>query len=160
MAQALTASIALIWEASTFQTLAERSPALRRNMLEVAARRLQELEDRYREISTEKVATRLSHQLLRLFNQLGRRVDGNGTLKINLSREELAQLTGTTLFTVSRQLSEWSARGVLTTGREYVSARKNYYGAPPRDLRRFRSMFGGRIRCVCEHLFHWPLRAK
>ena len=120
MAQALSASTALIWEASRFQTLAERFPVLRRNILEVVAQRLQELEDRYREISTEKVATRLSHQLLRLFNQLGRRVNGNGTLKINLSREELAQLTGTTLFTVSRLLSKWNERGVLTAGRQCV----------------------------------------
>ena len=120
MAQALSASIALIWEASTFQTLAERSPALRRNMLEIVAQRLQELEDRYREISTEKVATRLSHQLLRLFNQIGHPVNGNGKLKINLSREELAQLTGTTLFTVSRLLSKWNERGVLTAGRQCV----------------------------------------
>jgi CRP/FNR family transcriptional regulator, nitrogen oxide reductase regulator len=123
MAQALCASTALIWEASTFQTLAERFPALRRNILKVVAQRLQELEERYHEISTEKVATRLSHQLVRLFNQLGRRVNGNGTLKIKLSREELAQLTGTSLFTVSRLLSEWKERGVLTAGRECVYVR-------------------------------------
>ena len=98
----------------------ERFPALRRNILNVVAERLQELEDRYREISTEKVATRLSHQLLRLFNQLGRCVNGNGTRTIKLSREELAQLTGTTLFIVSRLLSEWKERGLLTPGRECV----------------------------------------
>jgi CRP-like cAMP-binding protein len=121
MAQGLTASTALIWEANAFEALAERFPALRSNIIKVAAQRLQELEERYREISTEKVATRLSHQLLRLFNQLGRRVNGNGTLKINLSREELAQMTGTTLFTVSRLLSEWKECGVLTVGRESVS---------------------------------------
>ena len=120
MAQALRASTALIWEAGAFHTLAERFPALRSNIIKVAAQRLKELEERYREISTEKVATRLSHQLLRLFNQLGRRVNGNGTLKINLSREELAQMTGTTLFTVSRLLSEWKECGVLTAGRECV----------------------------------------
>jgi len=120
MAQALCASTALIWEASAFQALAERFCALRSNIIKVAAQRLQELEERYREISTEKVATRLSHQLLRLFNQLGHRVNGNGTLRINLSREELAQMTGTTLFTVSRLLSEWKERGVLTAGRECV----------------------------------------
>jgi CRP-like cAMP-binding protein len=120
MAQALSASTALIWEASAFQALADRFPALRRNILNVVAERLQELEARYREISTERVATRLSHQLLRLSNQLGHRVNGNGALKINLSREELAQLTGTTLFTVSRQLSEWKERGLLTPGRECV----------------------------------------
>ena len=118
MAQALSASSALVWEASAFQALAERFPALRSNIINVAAQRLEELEERYREISTEKVATRLSHQLLRLFNQLGRRVNGNGTLRINLSREELAQMTGTTLFTVSRLLSEWMKRGVLAAGRE------------------------------------------
>ena len=114
MAQALSVSTALIWEASAFQALAERFPALRRSILNVVAERLQELEDRYREISTERVATRLSRQLLRLFNQLRRRVNGNDTRKINLSREELAQLTGTTLFTVSRLLSEWKDRGLLT----------------------------------------------
>ena len=120
MAQALRASTALIWEASAFRALADRFPALRHNMLKVVAQHLQELEDRYREISTEKVATRLSHQLLRLFNQMGRLVNGDGTLKINLSREELAQLTGTTLFTVSRLLCRWKERGVLTAGRECV----------------------------------------
>jgi len=120
-AQALTASTGLIWEASAFQALAERFAALRSNIIRVAAQRLQELEERYREISTETVATRLSHQLLRLFNQLGRRVNGNGTLEINLSREELAQMTGTTLFTVSRLLSEWKEHGVLAVGRESVS---------------------------------------
>jgi CRP/FNR family transcriptional regulator, nitrogen oxide reductase regulator len=120
MARALSASTALIWEAGEFQALADRFPALRRNIIRIVAQRLQELEDRYREISTEKVATRVSHQLLRLFDQLGHRVNGNGTLKINLSREELAQLTGTTLFTVSRLVSDWKERGLLTPGRECV----------------------------------------
>ena len=60
MAQALSASTTLIWEVSAFQALAERFPALRRNILNVVAERLQELEDRYREISTEKVATCLA----------------------------------------------------------------------------------------------------
>jgi CRP-like cAMP-binding protein len=121
MAQALAASTALIWEVSAFQALAERFPALRRNISKVVEQRLRELEERYREISTEKVATRLSRQLQRLFNQLGHRVNGNGTLEINLSREELAATTGTTLFTVSRRLSAWTELGVLTAGRECVS---------------------------------------
>ena len=38
------------------EALAERFPALRRNITKVAAQRLQELEERYREISTETVA--------------------------------------------------------------------------------------------------------
>jgi len=80
---------------------------------------LWELEGRYREISTEKVAVRLSRELLRLFNQVGRRVNGN--IEISFSYEELAQLTGTTLFTVNRLLTDWSLRGLVKARRQSVS---------------------------------------
>jgi CRP/FNR family transcriptional regulator, nitrogen oxide reductase regulator len=116
-AQALGASTALVWDAAVFETLSQRSVQLRRNITNILCQQLHELEERYREISTEKVSVRLSHQLIRLQNQLGR----FGGLEIRLSREELAQLTGTTLFTVSRLLSEWNQRGIVSTRREAVS---------------------------------------
>jgi CRP/FNR family transcriptional regulator, nitrogen oxide reductase regulator len=119
MARALSASTALVWNTSLFERLSEHFPALRRNIARMFWDRLREMEERYREVSTEKVAARLSHQLLRLFDQVGRRV--NGAIEIKLSREELAQLTGTTLFTVSRLLSDWDQRGMITTGRESVT---------------------------------------
>ena len=52
-------------------------------------RRLNELEVRFREISTEKVAPRLSSQLVRLLDQVGKRSEGH--VEIALSRRELAQ---------------------------------------------------------------------
>ena len=119
MARALSACTALVWDTHTFETVAERFPTLRRNALQILTKRLHEMEERYREISTEKVAGRLSHQLVRLMNQVGRKVDG--AMEICLSREELAQLTGTTLFTVSRLLSDWDQRGIVSTRREAVS---------------------------------------
>ena len=117
-AQALGSATALVWDAAVFETLSQRSGQLRRNITTILCQQLHELEERYREISTEKVSVRLSHQLIRLLNQLGR-VNGGG--EIRLSREELAQLTGTTLFTVSRLLSEWNQRGIVSTRREAVS---------------------------------------
>src|SRR5207245_6197264 len=86
-AQALSASTALIWESSAFHALAERFPALQSNIIKVAAQRLEELEERYREISTEKVAKRLSHQLLRLFHQLEWSHNGVRTRARNVSRK-------------------------------------------------------------------------
>ncbi len=117
-AQALVSATALVWDAAVFETLSQRSVQLRRNITNILCQQLHELEERYREISTEKVSVRLSHQLIRLQNQLGR---VNGGLEIRLSREELAQLTGTTLFTVSRLLSAWNQRGIVSTRREAVS---------------------------------------
>jgi CRP-like cAMP-binding protein len=118
-AQALGESTALLWEAAAFEALSERFPALRRNTSHILCKRLEELQERFREISTEKVAARLSHEILRLLNQVGR--PGNGGVQINLSREELAQLIGTTLFTVSRLLSDWDQQGIVSAHRQSVT---------------------------------------
>lgn len=117
-AQALEPSSALTWEAGAFEAFSERFPVLRRNSVRILQERLREMDQRFREISTEKVAPRLSSQLVRLFSQVGKRV--NGHLEISLSREELAQLTGTTLFTVSRLLCQWESRGIVNARRESV----------------------------------------
>jgi CRP/FNR family transcriptional regulator, nitrogen oxide reductase regulator len=77
------------------------------------------MEDRFREISTECVPSRLSRQIMRLMNQVGRRE--NGAVQIDISREELAQLIGTTIYTVSRLLSEWDRKGIVKAGRGGVS---------------------------------------
>jgi CRP-like cAMP-binding protein len=118
-ALALASSTVLVWDAAVFETFYQRSMYLRRNITHILCQQLHELEERYREIATEKVAARLSLQLVRLIHQVGRRVDGG--IEIRLSREELAQLTGTTLFTVSRLLSEWNQKGIVRTRREAVS---------------------------------------
>jgi CRP/FNR family transcriptional regulator, nitrogen oxide reductase regulator len=118
-AQALSASKALVWDAVVFESIAQGIPVLRRNTIHTLSKRVEDLEQRFREISTEKVSARLSHQILRLLNQVGRRV--NGVVEISLSREELAQLIGTTLFTVSRLLSDWDHRGIVSTRRKSVS---------------------------------------
>jgi len=120
-AQAVQPSIALVWEASTFERLLERYPAFRRNTVRALEERLQEMEQRFREVSTEKVGSRLSSELVRLSNRLGKAVEGH--LEITLSRAELAQLTGTTLFTVSRLLCQWQTQGIVKIRREAVLVR-------------------------------------
>ncbi len=120
-AQVLDNATGLVWEPSQFELLSERFPALRRNAVHILQDRLREMDQRFREISTEKVAPRLSSQLVRLFKQIGKAV--NGQIEISLSREELAQLTGTTLFTVSRLLCQWEVLGIVSARRESVLVR-------------------------------------
>ncbi|HET7291504.1 MAG TPA: Crp/Fnr family transcriptional regulator [Vicinamibacteria bacterium] len=117
-AQAMEASHALLWERRGFEEVMERIPALHRNALRIMAERLRSLEDRYREVATERVPQRLAHALLRLIGQIGR-PDSGGVL-VALSREELAQMTGTTLFSVSRLLSQWESQGMVRARREAV----------------------------------------
>jgi len=117
-ARTMERSTALVWEASQFEAMAERFPTLGRNISCVLMQTLNQLEVRFREICTEKVAPRLSSQLVRLAGQVGRPF--NGCVEIGLSRRDLAQLTGTTLFTVSRLLGQWEDLGIVRPQRQGV----------------------------------------
>jgi CRP-like cAMP-binding protein len=108
----------VVWNVAVFERLVERFPVLRENMVSVLGEHLRELEDRFREVATERVGSRVAFQLLRLIRSIGRPVDSG--IEVGLSREELAQMTGTTLFTVSRLISLWEVRGIVKARREAV----------------------------------------
>jgi CRP-like cAMP-binding protein len=118
-AQAVQPCVALVWDAAAFEKLQQRIPIFRRNTVQALEERLLEMEQRFREVSTEKVGSRLSSELVRISDRLRRGAD-NGRVEITLSRAELAQLTGTTLFTVSRLLCQWQTQGIVRVRRESV----------------------------------------
>lgn len=114
----------LLWPRERVDELLRRMPPLALNAMRVLAGRIRELQDRVRELSTEKVAQRIARALVRLARQAGRRTDEGVLIDMPLSREDLAQMTGTTLFTVSRVLSEWEEAAIVATGRERVVIRR------------------------------------
>jgi CRP-like cAMP-binding protein len=120
-ARALEQCRALTWEYARLQHLVAEYPQIRRNINQILSSRLSELEERFREVATEKVAKRLALTLLRLLKQIGKHSQGG--IQVSLSREELAQMTGTTLFTISRILSKWSEEGFVVPRREAVVVR-------------------------------------
>jgi len=115
--QAVEAGRALVWDRPVLRELVARYPEIAVNGVRIAAARMQEIQERFRELSTERVAQRIARTLLRLARQAGRRVEGGVLLDLPLPRRDLAEMTGTTLYTVSRTLSEWSERGLLETRR-------------------------------------------
>jgi CRP-like cAMP-binding protein len=82
-----------------------------------------EVQGQLQDVATERVARRVARALLRLAAQLGRKTEEGILIDLPLSRQNLAELTGTTLFTVSRLLSGWEAEGLLEVGRERVVIR-------------------------------------
>jgi CRP/FNR family transcriptional regulator, nitrogen oxide reductase regulator len=117
-ARAMEHCQALVWEYGRLQTLLNQFPQIRENVSRILAGRLRELEERFREVATEKVATRLALALLRLMKRVG--TPTNEGIQVSLSREELAQMTGTTLFTISRILSKWAEKGFIKPRRASI----------------------------------------
>jgi hypothetical protein len=54
-AQAFRLTRALVWDASSFKALANRYPVLDQNLLRMVVRYLADLEERFRELATERV---------------------------------------------------------------------------------------------------------
>jgi CRP-like cAMP-binding protein len=119
-AQATGACAALGWESETISDLMERFPRLALNALRFLAGRLKEFQDRYRELATQRVERRIAHALLRLARHVGRQTEGGMLIDLTLSRQDIAEMSGTTLFTVSRTLSGWEGTGIIKSGRERV----------------------------------------
>ena len=122
-AQAITDCVVLAWYGDVLTQLMERHPRLALNALRMLAARFRELQDRYRELATERVERRVARALLRLARQTGHKVEGGVLIDLPLSRQDLAEMTGTTLYTVSRILSQWAEKGLVETGRARVLIR-------------------------------------
>ena len=122
-AQAVEDCRALAWDSTTLERLMERFPRLAINGLRLVSQRWHELEERYRELATERVERRVAQTLLRLVRQVGQKVEGGVLIDLPLTRQDLAEMTGTTLYTVSRILSRWEQEQLVETGRERVLIR-------------------------------------
>jgi CRP-like cAMP-binding protein len=119
-AQAAAPCRALVWETTSMLDLMGRYPELAINALRVMARRVQEFQDRYRELATERVERRIARALTRLARQAGRRTEEGVLIDLTLTRQDIAEMTGTTRFTISRTLAEWEQQGIVSVGRERV----------------------------------------
>jgi CRP-like cAMP-binding protein len=120
-AAAVVDSIALVWPSSTWPRLIANHPSLAVNTLQTVGSRLQDAHTRVVEMSTEQVERRIAHTLLRLAKQAGRKVEVGVQIDFPISRQDVAEMTGATLHTVSRVLSAWEDKGLVEGGRQRIT---------------------------------------
>ncbi len=115
-AETMSDTQALRWDRHSIAQLMEMCPRLAVNGLHLVAGRFMELQNRYRELATERVERRIARALLRQMQR------GNGrSSNVPITRQDLAEMTGTTIYTVSRACSSWERAGIITAGRGYIT---------------------------------------
>jgi CRP-like cAMP-binding protein len=110
----------LSWNGKLLDKLFLEIPHLCRNALAVLSSRVQEMQLRFGELAAERTERRLARALLRLANQVGRKQAEGVVLDLSLSRQDLAEMVGTTLFSVSRILGDWQRHQWVQIGRQKV----------------------------------------
>ena len=115
---ALDRTSCLLVRRGPFFGLLETHPSLVRGLLSAFTRRIVELAQRIPEVAGARVETRFAHLFLKLADRMGRPRDGAVFIPIALSRQELADLTGTTIETCIRLMSRWGKEGVIETDKD------------------------------------------
>ncbi len=119
-AQALENSTALAVSSKFLHSMLETRPYLSFDLMKLMTSYIQEMQARYRELATERVEQRVANALIRLAGQSGIKSKNEAGIELSFSRQDVAEMTGSTLYTISRLLSEWERQGIIKTGREKI----------------------------------------
>jgi CRP-like cAMP-binding protein len=126
LAETLEAS----WSEAELLELMGHQPQIAINVIRIIGKRLQEVQDRVRELATQRAERRVAHAVLRLARQAGHSTVDGTAIAFPLRRKDVADIAGTTLHTVSRILTAWEKAGLLTTHNQRLTIRN-----PPEILR-------------------------
>lgn len=122
-ATAITASetLALSWPAELWCEFVAQYEGFGTETYKVVGQRIADMNNRIVEMATQHVEQRVACAILRLINQTGRKVDGGIEINFAITRQDLSEMTGTTLHTVSRLLSAWEKGGIVKSERKKVT---------------------------------------
>lgn len=98
-----------------FFQLLETRPSLARGLLKAMTHRIVVLANRFADHAAGKVETRFARLFLKLASEMGQSKADGVFIPMSLSRQELADLMGTTVETSIRIMSRWGKEGVVKT---------------------------------------------
>ena len=117
-AMALEDTTCVIIPRLAFFRLLETNPSLVRGLLLGFTTRLVELTNRLAELSGGRIEPRFARLFLKLASEMGRAERGGTFIPLALSRQELADMTGTTVETCIRIMSRWNKEATVSTEKD------------------------------------------
>jgi len=117
-AAAIEDTVCVIIPRAAFFRLLETQPSLVRGLLLGITTRLVELTNRLAELTGGRIEPRFARLFLKLASQMGRAERGGTFVPLALSRQELADMTGTTIETCIRIMSRWNKDEVVRTEKD------------------------------------------
>lgn len=117
-AVALEDTTCVVIPRAAFFGLLEQHPSLVRGLMLGLTIRLVELTNRLAELSGGRIEPRFARLFLKLAGEMGKADRGGTFIPLPLSRQELADMTGTTIETCIRIMSRWGKQDVVRTEKD------------------------------------------
>jgi CRP/FNR family transcriptional regulator len=113
-AVAMTDTTTLSLERAEYLQLVRQFPDIALRIIAILGERLRAAM-KMRALATDRVDTRLAHILLKLCDKVGEKTDRGVKIDLPLSRQDLADMTGTTIETAIRIMSKFRKEGLALT---------------------------------------------
>lgn len=102
-------------DADDFRRLVAQYPDLSGIIIAMLSDRLREAQDEIRSLVVERVERRIARTLLKLAKTIGHREGRTFVLDLPLTRQDIAEMTGTTVETTIRIMSQWRRMDIADT---------------------------------------------
>ncbi|ASM74457.1 MULTISPECIES: Crp/Fnr family transcriptional regulator [Roseobacteraceae] len=119
-AVAAAESIALSWPVRHWADFTTNYPGFATESYKTLGQRLGQIQETLTEMATQAVEKRIASAVLRMVNQSGRKTATGIEIAFPVTRQNISDMTGTTLHTVSRLLSAWQKNGIVESSRKHI----------------------------------------
>ncbi|MEL6960001.1 MAG: Crp/Fnr family transcriptional regulator [Pseudomonadota bacterium] len=127
-AKAASPSLALAWPSELWDEYLRDYPGFHDATCRAVGTRVEEMQDKIVEMATLQVEQRIAHAILRLLQKTGLEREDGVEIGFPITRQDISEMTGTTLHSVSRYLSKWQKSGIIEGSRRRILVRR------PEDL--------------------------
>ncbi|NPB06518.1 MAG: Crp/Fnr family transcriptional regulator [Aquificae bacterium] len=107
-----------------FIEMAIKYPALAIKLTCDATHNLLQTYEMLKSLASGKVEERIARLLLQLAEKVGQKRNGSIVIRLPLTRQDIAEMTGTTVETTIRVMSKWKKQGIINTERGYIEILK------------------------------------
>ncbi|MEA3335470.1 MAG: Crp/Fnr family transcriptional regulator [Chloroflexota bacterium] len=122
-AETIEDSTVYCWETETVRELMLQFPRVALNSVELIAKRFVRLQGRVQKLATERVEQRVAHTLLDISRFVGKEIENGAMIDLALSHQDLAEMAGTNIYSVSRVLRKWEHDDIVSIGRQRILLR-------------------------------------
>nr|WP_321400189.1 Crp/Fnr family transcriptional regulator [uncultured Desulfobacter sp.] len=120
-AQAIKKTEVISWDRSGFLEIAQQYPEITLDLITLLFERMEDVQQRYLDLCSEQAPRRIAKFMISLMACKGRKKENGIYIDIPLSRQNIADHIGASMFTVSRTLSDWERNGWLKSSRQGVT---------------------------------------
>lgn len=120
-AQAIKDTEVISWDRNGFLEIVQKYPEITLDLISLLFERMEALQQRYLDICSEQAPLRIAKFMINLMANTGRKKGNKVYIDIPLSRQNIADHIGASMFTVSRTLSAWEKNGWVKSSRESIT---------------------------------------